>query len=64
MAVKLGVLIEDLKSLSALLAPEVAERVLEGYCEKNGETPKLYTIDLALRFFTYGVWRNVSRRKP
>ena len=52
MAVKVGVPIEDLRSLSALLAPEVAERVLEGYCEKNGENPKLYTIDLAGRFLS------------
>jgi Phage integrase family len=52
MAVKVGVSIENLTSLSALLAPEVAERVLEAYCEKNGEAPKLYTIDLAGRFLS------------
>ena len=52
MAVKVGVPIENLTSLSALLAPEVAERVLEAYCEKNGEAPKLYTIDLAGRFLS------------
>ena len=40
MAVKVGVPIENLTSLSALLAPEVAERVLEAYCEKNGEAPQ------------------------
>jgi hypothetical protein len=49
MAVKVGVPIEDLNSLSALLAPEVAERVLDAYCERNGENPKLYTINLAGR---------------
>ena len=50
MALKVGVPIERLKSLSALLAPEVAEKVLVGYREKNGGNPKLYTIDLAGRF--------------
>jgi hypothetical protein len=50
MAVKVGVPIEKLSSLSALLAPEVAEKVLVGYREKNGGNPKLYTIDLAGRF--------------
>ena len=32
--------------------PEVAEHVLEAYCKKNGEKPKLYTIDLAGRFLS------------
>jgi Phage integrase family len=50
MAVKTGVPIDTLKSLSALLAPEVAEKVLEAYWGRNGETPKLFTIDLAGRF--------------
>jgi hypothetical protein len=52
MAVKAGVSIENLNSLAALLAPEVAEQVLEAYCKKNGEKPKLYTIDLAGRFLS------------
>jgi hypothetical protein len=52
MAVKVGVPIEELNSLAALLAPEVAEQVLEAYCKKNGEKPKLYTIDLAGRFLS------------
>ena len=52
MAVKVGVPIENLNSLAALLAPEVAEQVLEAYCKKNGEKPKLYTIDLAGRFLS------------
>jgi Phage integrase family len=50
-AVKVGVPIENLHSL-ALLAPEVAEQVLEAYCKRNGEKPKLYTIDLAGRFLS------------
>src|SRR5262245_43678612 len=50
MAVKTGVSIESLRSLSALLAPEVAEKVLDTYWARNGETPRLFTIDLAGRF--------------
>jgi integrase len=52
MAVKTGVPIEDLSSLSALLAPEVAEKVLDAYWRRNGEAPKLFTIDLAVRFLS------------
>jgi Phage integrase family len=50
MAVKTGVAIAELDSLSALLAPDVAEKVLDAYWQKNGENPKLFTIDLACRF--------------
>lgn len=50
MAVKTGVPIKTLTSLSALLAPDVAEKVLDAYWRKNGENPKLFTIDLACRF--------------
>ena len=50
MAVKTGVPIAKLDSLSALLAPDVAEKVLDAYWQKNGENPKLFTIDLARRF--------------
>jgi hypothetical protein len=50
MAVKAGVPIGDLKSLSALLSPDVVEKVLDAYWAKNGETPKSFTIDLASRF--------------
>ncbi len=50
MAVKEGSPIDSLTSFSALLAPEVAEKVLEGYWRRNGENPKLFTIYLACRF--------------
>ena len=50
MAVKTGVPIAKLDLLSALLAPDVAEKVLDAYWQKNGENPKLFTIDLACRF--------------
>jgi hypothetical protein len=42
--------IAKLDCLSALLAPDVAEKVLDAYWQKNGENPKLFTIDLACRF--------------
>jgi hypothetical protein len=50
MAVKTGVAIGDLNSLSALLSPDVVEKILDAYWAKNGETPKAFTIDLACRF--------------
>jgi hypothetical protein len=50
MAVKIGVPIGKLDSFSALFAPDVAEKVLDAYWQRNGENPKLFTIDLAARF--------------
>jgi Phage integrase family len=50
MAVKTGVPIGDLNSLSALLSPDVVEKILDAYWAKNGEAPKAFTIDLAYRF--------------
>jgi integrase len=47
LAVRLGVAIESLTSLAALLAPDVVERVIDAYWRKNGEKPKRATIDLA-----------------
>jgi hypothetical protein len=35
--------------LSVLLAPEVAEKILDAYWGRNGEIPKLFTINLAFR---------------
>jgi integrase len=46
MAVRLGVPIEHLNSLGALLDPGVSEKVLDAYWEQNGEEPKTGTIDL------------------
>jgi integrase len=46
MAVRLGVPIERLTCLGALLHPDVVEQVLEAYWQKNGEEPKIGTIDL------------------
>jgi integrase len=46
MAVRLGVPVDSLTSLGALLDPEVVERVIDAYWQKNGEEPKTGTIDL------------------
>jgi hypothetical protein len=46
MAVRLGVPIESLTSLGALLHPDVVERVIDAYWQKNGKEPKAGTIDL------------------
>jgi integrase len=46
MAVRLGVPIESLTSLAALLHPDVIERVIDAYWRKNGDEPKTATIDL------------------
>jgi integrase len=45
-AVRLGVPIESLNSLGALLHPDVVEKVIDAYWAKNGEQPKTGTIDL------------------
>ena len=50
MAVKIGVPIEKLDSLRSMLKPEMAEKILDAYWERNGTKPKLYTIYLARRF--------------
>jgi integrase len=43
---QLGVPIESLTSLGALLHPDVFERVVDTYWKKNGDEPKTGTIDL------------------
>jgi hypothetical protein len=50
MAVKAEIPIEELDSLRSMLKPQIAEKILDAYWQKNGEKPKLYTIDLARRF--------------
>jgi integrase len=46
MAVRLGVPINSLTSLAALLHPDVIEPVIDAYWQKNGKEPKVFTIDL------------------
>jgi integrase len=48
--VKLGVPLASLTSLSALIHPDVAEKILDGYWRKDGEIPTTYTINLSCRF--------------
>ena len=50
MAVRCGVPIKSLTSLGSLLAPEVAEKILDAYWRRDGDSPKQFTIDLAWRF--------------
>src|SRR5262245_1132109 len=80
MAVKIRIAIEKLDSLSSLLKPKVAKKILDAYWEKNGEKPKLYTIDLARRFVAIaketkclndrdceqlqGMWRRLHEERP
>jgi integrase len=45
-AVRLGVPIESLTSLDALLHPDVVEPVIDAYWKKNGDEPKVFTVDL------------------
>jgi integrase len=46
-AVRLGIPMEELSSLSVLLAPDLVERILDKEWERNGDEPKTSTIDLA-----------------
>jgi hypothetical protein len=50
MAVKVGVPLARLTSLSALIHPEASQKILEGYWGKDGERPTTYTINLSCRF--------------
>jgi integrase len=52
MAMQLGVPIESLTSLAALLHPDVVEPVITAYWEKNGEEPKVFTIDLGWKLLS------------
>src|SRR5215204_2961305 len=49
-AVKAGIAVDSLCSLAALLHPDVAEKVLDAYWQRNGKEPKNFTIDLSCRF--------------
>lgn len=52
MAVRQGTPIEDLKSLAALVAPDVVEQVINAYWEKNGKEPKVFTIELGWKLLS------------
>lgn len=46
-AVRLGIPIERLSSLAALVHPDVVEPVLDAYWRENGDQPKIFAIELA-----------------
>ena len=46
-AVRLGIPIDDLSSLSVMVTPELVERIIDREWEQNGDEPKTSTIDLA-----------------
>jgi hypothetical protein len=51
-AVRIGVPVEGLTSLSRLLDPDLVERVIDSYREKDGGTPKTYTIELGWKLLS------------
>jgi integrase len=61
-AVAVGVPIESLTSLSALLDPDVVERVLDDRWEKDGDKPATYTVDLSVRL--YAIARQIGCLSP
>lgn len=50
MAVQVGVPLQSLTSLAAMLRPEVANIIIDAYWQKDGDVPTSYTINLAVRF--------------
>ena len=52
MAVRLGVPTESLTSLAALLQPDLVERVIDAYWQKNGDEPNRSTIDLGWKLLS------------
>jgi integrase len=66
MAVKIGIPIESLTSLSAMIHPDVAEKIIDGYWQSDGEVPATYTINLSNRFVglahTFGLDADAVRR--
>jgi integrase len=52
MAVKVGISIDSLTSLVAVVHPDVVEKVIEAYWKKNGEEPKVFTIDLGWKLLS------------
>jgi hypothetical protein len=59
MAVRSGIPLETLTSLSALLDPNVVEETLDAYWKQDGEEPGVFTIDLAKKLFALAHWSAV-----
>jgi integrase len=51
-AVRIGVPVDELTSLSRLLDPNLVERVLQSYADQNGGEPKTYTIALGWKLLS------------
>ena len=51
-AVRIGVRVDELTSLRKLLDPDLVERVLAAYREKDGGEPKTYTVQLAWKLLS------------
>ena len=51
-AVRIGVRVDELTSLRKLLDPDLVERVLSAYREKDGGEPKTYTVQLAWKLLS------------
>ena len=51
-AVRIGVRVDELTSLSRLLDPELVERVLQSYADQNGGEHKTYTIALGWKLLS------------
>jgi len=51
-AVRIGVRLDELTSLSRLLDPNLVERVIESYRKKDGGKPKTYTIELGWKLLS------------
>ena len=65
--VALGTPIDDLNSFTALLNPDLVERVLNHQWERDGSVPKTYTIDLAKKLFVIARLKNagpIGHRAP
>jgi integrase len=52
MAVEQGVPIESLNALAALVQPDLVEKVLTAYWERNGEEPRTFTIDMGWKILS------------
>jgi len=59
-AVAAGLELEELKSLRDLLRPDRVEIIIDCYWKKNGETPALYTIDLASKLLALARSENLA----
>jgi integrase len=60
-AVRIGIPIERLNSLAALVHPDVAEPVIDAYWCDNGDQPKIFTIELASKLLGLGRYLSLDQ---